>query len=125
MMEGPCADSEEKHEPVSGVDIAVAVSPKVLDLDGRLEKRTWPTPTVISSFEPEPTCRLQIGVASITAESTAQSCPSHPGKADMRRSLSAMPVFAERTSGAQQRSESWKRPDQRNNISIASRNIMS
>jgi hypothetical protein len=40
MMEGPCADSEEKHEPVSGVDIAVAVSLKVLDLDGRLEKRT-------------------------------------------------------------------------------------
>ena len=39
-MEGPCADSEEKHEPVSGVDIAVAVSQKVLDLDGRLEKRT-------------------------------------------------------------------------------------
>ena len=32
MMEGPCADSEEKHEPVSGVDIAVAVSLKVLDL---------------------------------------------------------------------------------------------
>jgi len=41
MMEGPCADSEEKHEPVSGVDIAVAVSLKVLDLDGRLEKRTY------------------------------------------------------------------------------------
>jgi len=40
MMEGPCADSEEKHEPVSGVDIAVAVSLKVLDLDGRLEKQT-------------------------------------------------------------------------------------
>jgi len=40
MMEGPCADSEEKHEPVSGVDIAVAVSLKVLDLDGRLEKPT-------------------------------------------------------------------------------------
>jgi hypothetical protein len=32
--------SEEKHEPVSGVDIAVAVSLKVLDLDGRLEKQT-------------------------------------------------------------------------------------
>ena len=31
-MEGPCADSEEKHEPVSGVDIAVADSLKVLDL---------------------------------------------------------------------------------------------
>src|SRR5215471_54231 len=30
MMEGPCADSEEKHEPVSGVDIAVAVSQKCL-----------------------------------------------------------------------------------------------
>ena len=38
-IQGPCADSEEKHEPVSGVDIAVAVCLKVLDLDGRLEKR--------------------------------------------------------------------------------------
>ena len=40
MVPSPCADSEEKHEPVSGVDVAVAVSLKVLDLDGRLEKRT-------------------------------------------------------------------------------------
>ena len=32
MMEGPCADSEEKHEPVSDIDTAAADSLKVLDL---------------------------------------------------------------------------------------------
>src|SRR6516165_3424108 len=52
-MEGPCADSEEKHEPVSGVDIAVAVSLKVLDLDGRLEKRTSAGLCSTSPFDPE------------------------------------------------------------------------
>ena len=31
MMEGPCADSEEKHEPASDIDTAVADSLKVLD----------------------------------------------------------------------------------------------
>ena len=39
-MKGPGADSEEKREPVSDIDIAVADSLKVLDLNGRLEKRT-------------------------------------------------------------------------------------
>src|SRR6516162_8823500 len=52
MMEGPCADSEEKHEPVSGVDIAVAVSLKVLDLDGRLEKRTSTRARGLSANDP-------------------------------------------------------------------------
>ena len=32
MMEGPCADSEEKHEPVSDIDTAAVDSLKVLDL---------------------------------------------------------------------------------------------
>jgi hypothetical protein len=32
-MEGPGADSEEKHEPASDIDIAVADSLKVLDLN--------------------------------------------------------------------------------------------
>jgi len=32
MVEGPGADSEEKHEPVSDIDTAAADSPKVLDL---------------------------------------------------------------------------------------------
>ena len=32
MMEGPGADSEEKHEPVSDIDTAAADSLKVLDL---------------------------------------------------------------------------------------------
>ena len=54
-IQGPGADSEEKHEPVSGVDIAVAVSLKVLDLDGRLEKRTWPMATVVFDFDPSRT----------------------------------------------------------------------
>jgi hypothetical protein len=31
MMEGPCADSEEKHEPASDIDIAVVDSLKALD----------------------------------------------------------------------------------------------
>ena len=31
MMEGPGVDSEEKHEPVSDIDIAVVDSLKVLD----------------------------------------------------------------------------------------------
>ena len=44
MMEGPGADSEEKREPVSDIDIAVADSLKVLDLNGRLEKQTWARP---------------------------------------------------------------------------------
>jgi hypothetical protein len=35
------AESEEKREPVSDIDTGVADSLKVLDLDGRLEKRTF------------------------------------------------------------------------------------
>src|SRR6516164_3183447 len=35
----PGADSEEKHEPVSDIDTVVVDSLKVLDPDGRLEKR--------------------------------------------------------------------------------------
>ena len=38
--EGPCAESEEKREPVSDIDTGVVDSLKVLDPDGRLEKRT-------------------------------------------------------------------------------------
>ena len=34
------AESEEKREPVSDIDTGVVVSLKVLDTDGRLEKRT-------------------------------------------------------------------------------------
>ena len=35
------AESEEKREPVSDIDTGVADSLKVLDPDGRLEKRTY------------------------------------------------------------------------------------
>ena len=31
MMEGPCADSEEKHEPVSDIDTVMVGSLKALD----------------------------------------------------------------------------------------------
>ena len=34
------AESEEKREPVSDIDTGVVVSLKVLDPDGRLEKRS-------------------------------------------------------------------------------------
>jgi hypothetical protein len=34
------ADSEEKHEPASDIDTVMADSLKVLDPNGRLEKRT-------------------------------------------------------------------------------------
>jgi hypothetical protein len=36
----PGADSEEKHEPVSDIDTGEVDGLKVLDPDGRLEKRT-------------------------------------------------------------------------------------
>ena len=39
MMEGPSAESEEKREPVSDIDTGVVDGLKVLDPDGRLEKR--------------------------------------------------------------------------------------
>jgi hypothetical protein len=48
MMEGPGADSEEKHEPVSDIDTAVVVvGLKALDPEWPIreaigEERTWP-----------------------------------------------------------------------------------
>jgi len=33
MLEGPCAESEEKHEPASDADAAVVDSLKALDLN--------------------------------------------------------------------------------------------
>jgi hypothetical protein len=33
MMEGPCAESEEKHEPASDADAAIVDSLKALDLN--------------------------------------------------------------------------------------------
>ena len=45
MMEGPGADSEEKHEPASDIDTAVVDSLKVLDPNRPIreatELRTW------------------------------------------------------------------------------------
>jgi hypothetical protein len=41
MMEGPGANSEEKREPVSDIDIAVADSLKVLDLKRPIREATY------------------------------------------------------------------------------------
>ena len=41
MMEGPGAESEEKREPASDIDTGAVDSLKVLDPDGRLEKRSF------------------------------------------------------------------------------------
>jgi len=38
MMEGPGADSEEKHEPASDIDIALMDSLKVLDPEGPIRE---------------------------------------------------------------------------------------
>jgi hypothetical protein len=40
MMEGPGADSEEKHEPASDINTVVVDSLKRLTRNGRLEKQT-------------------------------------------------------------------------------------
>ena len=40
MMEGPGADSEEKHEPASDINTVVVDSLKRLTRNGRLEKPT-------------------------------------------------------------------------------------
>src|SRR5215472_7127857 len=44
------AESEEKREPVSDIDTGVVVSLKVLDPDGRLEKRTNSAPLRMSAL---------------------------------------------------------------------------
>ena len=38
MMEGPGADSEEKHEPASDIDTALMDSLKVLDPEGPIRE---------------------------------------------------------------------------------------
>jgi hypothetical protein len=56
MMEGPGADSEEKHEPVSDIDIAVVDSLKCLTPNGRLEKQTRYAPLLKSPSCHNKTC---------------------------------------------------------------------
>ena len=51
MMEGPSADSEEKHEPVSDIDTTVADSLKALDLNGRLEKLPYASKQIASLLD--------------------------------------------------------------------------
>src|SRR5262245_17354604 len=50
------AESEEKREPVSDIDTGVVVSLKVLDPDGRLEKRTRPGDLRTIGRCPAPLC---------------------------------------------------------------------
>jgi hypothetical protein len=45
-----CSRANFKREPASGVDIAVTVSLKVLDLDGRLEKSDILSQHLASAF---------------------------------------------------------------------------
>src|SRR5262249_13328655 len=47
---GLCAKSEEKREPVSDIALELVDSLKVLDPDGRLEKRTWSDTTGMSAL---------------------------------------------------------------------------
>jgi len=45
MLEGPCAESEEKHEPASDADAAVVDSLKALDLNRPIREadiNDWP-----------------------------------------------------------------------------------
>ena len=63
MMEGPGADSEEKHEPASDIDIAVVDSLKVLD-------PKWPIREAdMKTILKQPSARVvleQFGVAGIS-----------------------------------------------------------
>jgi hypothetical protein len=52
MMEGPCADSEEKHEPASDVDIAVVDSLKALDPKRPIREADMLCPTSNRRFVP-------------------------------------------------------------------------
>jgi len=49
-MEGPCADSEEKHEPASDIDTVVVDSLKVLDPNRPIREADI---RVIGSGQPE------------------------------------------------------------------------
>src|ERR1700733_15032959 len=65
MMEGPGADSEEKHEPVSDIDTAVVVvGLKALDPE-------WPIREAFGAFGAKRTWRLRLRAASVSAERRA------------------------------------------------------
>jgi hypothetical protein len=54
MMEGPGADSEEKHEPASDINTVVVDSLKRLTRNGRLEKRTLVGDLRVRGLEHDP-----------------------------------------------------------------------
>ena len=67
------AESEEKREPVSDIDTGVVVSLKVLDPDGRLEKRTNSRHAGMSALCHKQTFALQQISYSITSSARASS----------------------------------------------------
>jgi hypothetical protein len=69
------AESEEKREPVSDIDTGVVVSLKVLDPDGRLEKRTKADKLGMSALCQKRTFALQQISYSITSSASASSGP--------------------------------------------------
>jgi hypothetical protein len=69
------AESEEKREPVSDIDTGVVVSLKVLDPDGRLEKRTNSGHLGMSALCQKRTFALQQISYSITSSASASSGP--------------------------------------------------
>src|SRR5262249_19564962 len=56
ILEGPCAESEEKREPVGDIALELVDSLKTLDPAGRLEKRTRPGDLRTIGRCPAPLC---------------------------------------------------------------------
>ena len=54
MLEGPCAESEEKHEPASDADAAVVDSLKALDLNRPIREADISRTSRHVRFVPEP-----------------------------------------------------------------------
>ena len=71
-MERPGADSEEKREPVGDIDTAAVDSLKVLDPNGRLEKRTLIGPCRMSALDQ----KRHLGVAMAYVTLACRPCAS-------------------------------------------------
>src|SRR6516164_11817067 len=81
MVEGPGADSEEKHEPVSDIDTAAADSLKVLDLkrpirEADIERQAKPA----ESVENDPTA-----TSAVPIECASLSCHDAMAREGLRR----------------------------------------
>ncbi len=62
MMEGPCADSEEKQEPVSDIDTVMVDSLKVLDPRRPIREADIVKPTLA----PSPPSRMKVPPAKMS-----------------------------------------------------------